>query len=1012
MSDGRRPGESIKDYWARREQGAGAGGGGGLSAQTTGDSKGSAGSRLQPSSRDAAAVSRGRRSAARRDPLGASDSEASGARSARGNRARSRSRERASEISQLVDTEMEEGGGGSRGGRSRGSRVRSSRARSRSRERSKDIEAELAKAEERAAAAKSKRRSRSKDHAGDLEAALQSQSAGVSRGSRSRERALELEAEIQAAEDKARSTLTRSRARSRSRERAAELEKEIQAAEERAAAAKSRRRARSKDRSRDIEKSLSAGVGKDRAAEAFRKRNARSQSRERAMELDAMASDGGGSKSRSSRRGGTDPSADEESRDKFDASSGMRSSKGGTVKQRHGRSALRTTGKSGGTVSSLSDFSASDDDAEGGGGGDPNAPPNLHRDLARANWKSFHSHLQFLARRSDLVMNTVMMTDSNDGGTPLHTAVWKAPPQLALMLIRLLPTSKELSGIFTTKDKDANTALHLCCANLELTAAEEEDEDSGGSSGGGGGGEINTSVLEALARAAPRAVSMQNSEGDSPLHMLVSSPACAAANLEGNPEASAAAERAVKLLLDAGPGGGRDALLLQDMTGATPLHVAVASRASEGVILALLKSAAPDACRTDDNRGMLPLHYVAAFCHTPPSAVRRIIESYPEGVVHHTHNGDTPLHLCISNASSAEGAQGAAERGRLDKTMGRIVEMLMGPDDPQEGGGGGKSSVGACPLLMTNREKLTPLHCCALFDAPPQLTRLLMKHPAAKRAASMTNSFGATPLHLAAAQPGVAQSIATVVAIGTPEAAAVQDRLKRTPLHVAAQNIHATAQLIKALADLNPDATAEKTQRGHLPLHLAAQSQAKEPVIKALIKAFPKATEAKNKSSNTPLHDAAKYRASAGVVKLLLDTYPEAVYIQNQYGNLPLHCATAYQAPGDVVQLLLSKWPDGASMQNRNQDAPLHYAAAYATSADAVRPLIDAAPAAVLLLNSSGQSPIDRARANNAPDEIIELLERSARDWSNRAGGGDGWGAFPPGDNSGFDNNAGFNSQY
>ena len=169
----------------------------------------------------------------------------------------------------------------------------------------------------------------------------------------------------------------------------------------------------------------------------------------------------------------------------------------------------------------------------------------------------------------------------------------------------------------------------------------------------------------------------------------------------------------------------------------------------------------------------------------------------------------------------------------------------------------------------------------------------------------MTNSFGATPLHLAAAQPSVGTSIATVTALGTSEAAAVQDRLKRTPLHVASQNIYATSQLIKSLVELNPDATREKTQRGHLPLHLAAQSQAKEAVVKALIKAYPDGTQAKNKSFNTPLHDAAKYRAPAGVVSLLLQKYPEAVYIQNQYGNLPLHCATAYQAPSDVVELLL-----------------------------------------------------------------------------------------------------------
>ena len=148
----------------------------------------------------------------------------------------------------------------------------------------------------------------------------------------------------------------------------------------------------------------------------------------------------------------------------------------------------------------------------------------------------------------------------------------------------------------------------------------------------------------------------------------------------------------------------------------------------------------------------------------------------------------------------------------------KIVELLM-HDHSKKSLASSKSdsnNTATSPILTTNREKLTPLHCCALFDAPPQISKLLMKHPDANTASSMMNSFGATPLHLAAAQPGVSQSIATVLAIGSPDAAAVQDRLKRTPLHVAAQNTYATNLLIKTLSELNPDAASVKTQRGHL----------------------------------------------------------------------------------------------------------------------------------------------------------------------------------------------------
>ena len=634
--------------------------------------------------------------------------------------------------------------------------------------------------------------------------------------------------------------------------------------------------------------------------------------------------------------------------------------------------------------------------AAGGSGGSssgdqfsPNLPPNLHTSLAMCDWPAFHRALQHLAQNPSLTIPSVSMTDPdhpNDSTTPLHTACWKAPPTLALMLIRLLPSSRELSGIFTARDGDDNTALHLCCANIERVA----DGDSGG---------VNTSVLEALVRAAPRALKMQNAEGDTPLQMLVSSPACLPKSrklpLESREDdaAGVSSERVLNLLLKAT--GGEEAMIMKDMTGATPLHVAIAAGAHGRVIDGLI-AAAPQALKLPDNRGMLPLHYVAAFCHTPIASVNRMLEIYGDALYAHTTNGDTPLHLLVSNSSNVVQSMGRGsvddpsskdEGPKLDRNMERIVEALMGPAD------GGRS-----PLIMTNREKLTPLHCCSLFDAPPRLSQLLMTHSAAKEASAMANSFGATPLHLASAQPGVAQSIATVLAVGTPEAAAAKDRLKRTPLHVASQNVHTTPNLIKALARLHPQATAEKTQRGHLPLHLAAQSQAKESVIKALIKAYPKATQAKNKSSNTPLHDAAKYRASVGAVKLLLDTYPDAVYVQNQYGNLPIHCACAYQAPNDVVSLLLRAYPKGANTQNRNRDTPIHYTAAYATDPATVDPLIDAAPGALLLVNSSGQTPIDRAKANNAPKNIVALLEKRAAEASE-----DRWGGGAEGD---FDDSA------
>ena len=41
-------------------------------------------------------------------------------------------------------------------------------------------------------------------------------------------------------------------------------------------------------------------------------------------------------------------------------------------------------------------------------------------------------------------------------------------------------------------------------------------------------------------------------------------------------------------------------------------------------VLAVLLEAAPDVARIADNQGLLPLHYVAAFCHTPGATAKQL----------------------------------------------------------------------------------------------------------------------------------------------------------------------------------------------------------------------------------------------------------------------------------------------------------------------------------------------------------------------------------------------------
>jgi len=561
---------------------------------------------------------------------------------------------------------------------------------------------------------------------------------------------------------------------------------------------------------------------------------------------------------------------------------------------------------------------------------------NLFKPLAECDWDGLERLIKRLSFNVSLLLPSLTVTNSNDLSTPLHIISWKAPPSLSLELLRLIPREEE--SLFLARDAQGNTALHLCAANLQPSVNAFEHIQN----------QFDISALQELTLRSPRSVCvMQNSKGDTPLHLLVATP-------YPKPLLPFVAQdrslfNAVSFLIKRN----NSVCLVKDSSGATPLHVSVANSSSFDLLSAVLQGS-KEAASVEDKYGMLPLHYVAAFLKTPVHSVSAIYEAYPSAVTQPTANGDVPLHLAISNASRT-----LYRKSQINRESLKIVQALIQTHTHEENS----------PLLIFNKEKLTPLHCCALFDTPPQLTKLLMKHPLGEKAACKVNSFGATPLHLAAAQPGIAVSVSSILALGTREAANIQDRLKRNALHVASQNIHSNGYLIKSLIELNPDAVKTCTSRGYLPLHLAAQSHAKEQVIKELIKAYPDGTSVQNINGNTPLHDACKSKSTIQVIKLLLEAYPDAVSIQNSYGNLPLHCAAAYQCSLDIVVLLLQQYPEACLIQNNKQETPLHYTVTHGNK-KVLEVLIQIAPQSLAIKNASDQTPLEKALAHEGECKV------------------------------------------
>lgn len=327
----------------------------------------------------------------------------------------------------------------------------------------------------------------------------------------------------------------------------------------------------------------------------------------------------------------------------------------------------------------------------------PSKPPDLLDDIDKSRWSALHKHIVLLFARPELIPLSMKKVNTNDLSTPLHSAVWMAPPALSILMIKL---AAKCEGVLESYDKDKNTPLHLCAANLQSvpnnfdlnTSFHFKDKgykSRDKNSNDGGDQILDTKVLSTLVEAAPSTVQSQNSAGDTPLHLLVSF----TQDSKSDESEKMSIDDAVIILLNVEP----NVCNLQDKTGATPLHLAIANNCSECVLNSFV-SCCPEACAIQDENGMLPLHYVAAFNQTPLKSVKRIFEANPNAIFQVSRNGDTPLHIAVSNAASNI----VTTDGKVKKKSLKLFEYLVVSLDLRF-----QSNNMQDPLSMRNKEKVS-----------------------------------------------------------------------------------------------------------------------------------------------------------------------------------------------------------------------------------------------------------------------------------------------------------------
>ncbi len=252
----------------------------------------------------------------------------------------------------------------------------------------------------------------------------------------------------------------------------------------------------------------------------------------------------------------------------------------------------------------------------------------------------------------------------------------------------------------------------------------------------------------------------------------------------------------------------------------------------------------------------------------------------------------------------------------------------------------------------------TPLHLAAR-DGRPEIIEILL---VAGARVDIADDRGATPLHWAAGQPGVAGTLITRGA-NVNEA----DRLGRTPLHWAA-NLGA-AESIDALVKRGGNVNVQDAT-GQTPLHLAAHIGEARTVARLLENTADPATV--DRSGVTALHLAAANGNVETVTRLLDENAnPRSA---DAFGLTPLHEAASHGRTA-AVDVLLANGADPNATDLAGV-TPMHLAARLGHEAASTALL--ARGANINARSRTGATPLHEAAFSGRPGIITALTDAGA----------------------------------
>jgi ankyrin repeat protein/serine/threonine protein kinase len=463
-------------------------------------------------------------------------------------------------------------------------------------------------------------------------------------------------------------------------------------------------------------------------------------------------------------------------------------------------------------------------------------------------------------------------------------------------------------------------------------------------------------MVENILNAFPTAASMQTfNDEDVPLHRLVGGPLNQDAGL-------------VRTLL----AGHKGAAMVRDRYGRTPLHVAIASKADVGAILAVFR-AFPEALGIQDAKRRTPLdeaHDIpprvvqdlqkecARACDRRGFNVNDVLAAYKPGSVH-VNQGWNALHIAMAKgAGSAEVVAIVQSSPNLARKQNDAGNFPLFEGFGKAGLEALMSCLDAYPdaCKVPNNSGDYALHLAATIGYPIIIEAIIHVYPSAINL--QASSSEATPLHIVVgSQPHTSIQIHAIQLLASQGALEARDSAGNTPLHVAIKNNLGPTEF-NCLFFQYPGAARIPDNEDRLPLHSAIEQQYSEEQLLLLLEVFPDAARMTcGEDGMLPLHLAMKHRSGSRFTSELIGFYNVAPTVPTRAGSTALALGLTYGAPFESVFELLNRYPGAARTRDSESTMPLHIAMMKGVPTELVNLLLEAYPDAVEVHNVQGHTP-------------------------------------------------------